>query len=146
MVVRRRKKIAKKRGKLRARSGEIRRGAGNRGGRGKAGVGKKGTWHKRLLFIYITGKRGFRRLHPKLKKEEEKCINLDELEERLEEFVSKGFAKQEGDTIIVNLAQAGYDKLLGRGKVTKKLKVIVRKASEKAIEKIQSLGGEVKWV
>jgi large subunit ribosomal protein L15 len=47
----------------------------------------------------------------------------------------------EGDEI--NLTEMGYHKLLGSGLVTRKIKVNVPVATERAVEKITAAGGEV---
>lgn len=97
-----------------------RRGRGNKGGHGFAG----GCKHKHLEWRF--GKRGFTRHGIK---REERIINVEDLN------------KFEGEEI--NLKELGYTKLLGSGYINKPIKVIVEKATEKAIKKIKSVGGEV---
>lgn len=108
------------------------RGAGNRGGRGMAGTGKRGDQKKtQILKIYgneYFGKKGFK--IPQKMKRKIKTINLQDID------------KFKKDTI--NLQELGYNKLLGKGNVTKKLIITVQYSSKRAIEKIQKLGGEVK--
>lgn len=96
------------------------RGKGEKGGKGLAGGGK----HKHLEYRY--GKKGFVR-HGMRK--EKKVINVGEI------------AHFEGGEI--NLKKLGYEKLLGAGVINKKVKVVVSSATEKAVEKIKSAGGEV---
>ena len=101
------------------------RGAGNRGGRGMAGSGKRADQNKiRTIKKYGTkyfGKFGF-----KSKKQFQlKEINLYEIE-RLGK-----------DTLDLK----GY-KVLGTGDLTKKIKITANKFSKKAMEKIQKVGGE----
>ncbi len=102
------------------------RGAGKRGGHGKAG------WHKHKLFYMLKyypehfGKDKFRCPSHK----EDVTINLEDI------------IKYEKDG-VVNLVDLGYTKLLSMGTVNKKLKVIVNKASKKALHKILQYGGEV---
>ncbi len=43
----------------------------------------------------------------------------------------------------VDLGQLGYDKLLGKGRVTEAFKVKVPRASAPAIEKVKAVGGQV---
>ena len=95
------------------------RGRGHKGGHGFAG----GCKHKHLEWRF--GRHGFTR-HGVIK--EKKTINVEELN------------KVEGE---VNLKELGYDKLLGSGYINKPLKVIVKEATPKAIEKIEAAGGEV---
>src|SRR3989344_4511390 len=105
------------------------RGAGNRGGRGMAGTGKRADQKKhtilRLEETYF-GKRGF----VKKNKKYEKAINVGEL---------KSF-----QTNQINLIEKGYTKLLGKGEVKEKLSIIVEKVTKKAVEKIEKKGGQVK--
>ena len=102
------------------------RGAGNRGGRGMAGTGKRADTKKpTILKKYgnaYFGKSGFRSKH-----KIETSINLDQLPEGKE----------------INLFELGYDKLLSRGDLKGKIVIRVKKASKKAIEKIQAAGGEI---
>jgi len=95
------------------------RGKGHKGGHGFAG----GCKHKHLEWRF--GRHGFTRHGVKRIK---KTINVEELNQF------------EGE---VNLIELGYDKLLGSGFINKPLKVIVKEATEKAIEKIAAAGGEV---
>jgi len=95
------------------------RGAGNKGGTGFGGVK-----HKHLKWRW--GRHGFTR-HGLIK--EKRIINVEDL---------KHFDGEE-----VNLNELGYDKLLGSGFIDRALKVYVKEASEKAIEKIKNAGGEV---
>jgi large subunit ribosomal protein L15 len=103
------------------------RGAGLRGGKGNAGLGK----HR---FMYMTkympghfGVHGFKRPQSVIK--EDKTINVGEIEEKFP------------DKKTINLTEEGYDKLLGAGKIKSKLKITVNSASEKAINKIKEQGG-----
>jgi large subunit ribosomal protein L15 len=125
MVVRHRKKYRKRLGS-RTYHGDTknRRGAGCRGGRGKAG---SRSGHKSRIFKVGAEYR----LKPKRKYIA--AINIEELEKLSEKL----------NTNEINLTQLGIEKLLGKGKITKPIKVIVKKASKKAIEKIQEVGGEV---
>jgi len=116
------------------------RGAGNRGGRGMAGTGKRADQKKpSILKEYGSsyfGKLGFK-LPQKLQRKE-KTINLFYIEENLDKI-----AKKEGDMYVVNLKELGYDKLLGVGIITKKLKIMVSSYSKKAENKIKEHGGEI---
>lgn len=147
MVVRRRKKSRKLRGRTRTmgwgRIGQHRK-SGSKGGFGAAGLGKhKWFWTKKYAPSWY-GKHGFNR-PPSLVKEYV-SINVGELDEIVDRLVEQGLAEKKGDTILVDLSKAGYDKLLGEGKVTRKLHVIVGKATEKAVEKIEEAGGKVETI
>ena len=71
---------------------------------------------------------GFNR-HPSLYKVNVSC-NLQEVE-----------SLSEGDSI--NLDDFGFDKLLGKGRITKALNITVAEASARAIEKVEAAGGSV---
>ena len=47
----------------------------------------------------------------------------------------------EGDSI--DLTEMGFDKLLGRGGIDRALKITVRAASARAVEKVEAAGGSV---
>ena len=96
------------------------RGKGERGGTGSAGAGK----HKRTSLKKNWGSYGF---HRYTQKQDKKIINVAALND------------YEGE---INLKEMGYYKLLGAGTITKPLKVIIPKASSKAINKITEAGGE----
>lgn len=135
------KKVKKYRGSKTHGCGSMkkRRGAGNRGGRGNAGIGKKGkgnkptTWKARKLL----GRVGFRTAKPA------PAIGVQFLETHLDTFVKKGFATEEQGTYTVDLRKAGYDKLIGNGSITKPMKIIVEQASQTASEKVKNAGGDI---
>ena len=87
------------------------------------------------------GRHGFKR--PQCMVEANRTINVGELSEQIERFVSMGFAKKEGDAYCVNLTDAGIDKLLGNGSIDFAVNVTVAEASEKARDKITGAGGSV---
>ena len=107
------------------------RGAGNRGGRGMAGSGKRADQRKpSIIKDYgldnYFGKHGFKR--PQNILSHYKTINVGDL----------NFDKQE-----VNLQEFGIGKLLGKGKPNKKYIIKVKSCSQKAKEKIETSGGQV---
>lgn len=105
------------------------RGAGLRGGRGKAGWGKHRRMHMEKVDPNHFGSYGFKRPQSVIKKTV--SINIGEIEVK---FPNK---------TNIDLTEEGYTKLLGAGKLSKKLKIKVEHASEKAIEKVKNEGGEV---
>ncbi|MBS3155437.1 uL15 family ribosomal protein [Candidatus Woesearchaeota archaeon] len=143
MVVRMHKKNVKQRGKnSHGWGGKSRhRGAGNRGGRGMAGSGKR-AHHKKQSILKTFGneyygRHGFTSLKNK-KSVVVKSINLGEIEKKIHKF-----GKKEGDYFVINLKEQGYDKLLGTGNVKNKLKIICNLCSANAKEKIEKAGGEI---
>lgn len=135
MVVNKRKKFSRQRASHTHGWGSKKkhRGAGNRGGRGMAGSGKRGDAMKTLYWKdkKYFGKHGFKK---KGVKKEINAINICDIEEKLDRFLKEG---------VVDLGKLGYNKLLGSGKVTKKLKIKVDSASAGVVEKVKKAGGEV---
>ncbi len=139
MVVRRRKKVRKQRGSRTYGWGSQKkhRGKGSKGGKGKAGMHK----HKWTYTVKYEpehfGKRGFKRPI----KNVVKAINLGEIEK----LVSKNpdVVKKENGSQIIDLTKLGYEKVLGKGKISKPYVIIAKKFSEKAKQKIEVVGGKV---
>jgi large subunit ribosomal protein L15 len=105
------------------------RGAGLRGGKGNAGLGKHRFMYMNKYMPDHYGSHGFKRPQSIIKKD--KIINVGKLEELFP-----------GKTDI-DLTKEGYDKLLGGGNIKTKIKIKVDSASEKAVTKIEEKGGEV---
>lgn len=108
------------------------RGAGNRGGRGMAGSGKRADQKKPTIINKYGlkeyfGRHGFKRPH----KLNIKSINVGDL----------NFREQELD-----LQEKGFDKLLGKGLPNKSYNVAVKFCSKKAKEKIESMGGKISLI
>ena len=104
------------------------RGAGKRGGRGRAGIGKHKVMFRNKYLPGHWGMHGFNR-HPSLRKVNV-SINVSELSQLTD-----------GDE--VNLTELGYDKLLGKGPISKAMKIIVGEASPKAVAKVEAACGSV---
>lgn len=117
------------------------RGAGGRGGTGNAGLHK----HKfKSMLKYMPdhfGHHGFTR-HAQMK--EVRAINLETLATQLPRLEAAGHAKRSADAVEVDLTAAGYDKLLGGGRVAQVLRISVAAASEQALAKVQEAGGQVR--
>jgi len=69
-------------------------------------------------------------------------VNVGYICENLHRFAQSGKASHSGPYSI-DLVKAGYTKLLGTGKVTKKLKLKVDACSAKARKKVEEAGGSV---
>ncbi len=135
------RKTRKKRGSRTHGYGQVsqHRGGGQRGGRGKAG-GKKHKWTHTVKYAPERfGKRGFK----PPRRIEVSTINVGELDQKISEFLSNEKAQKTKGGIKVNLNQLGYDKLLGRGQVTKRLIIEVDSHSESAAKKIEKAGGKI---
>lgn len=143
MVVHRRKKVEKRRGSRTHGWGSPKkhRGKGSRGGKGKAGGGKKGQQKLSKIYAYgleRIGKHGF---VPKIRKVE-KEINLRDLELMTESLIEKKIAKKTGNVVELDVGELGYTKVLGSGKIKTKFKIKAKRFSANAIEKIKQAGGE----
>lgn len=140
-MIRKSKKITKMRGSRTCGYGEAKkhRGAGHRGGRGKAG-GHKHKWLRTVKFMpNYFGKYGFKR-HPTLIKSL-KTVNVGEIEEFV--LKNKDLFEVEDGKIVVDVTEFGYEKVLGKGKVSTAMILKAVEFSEGAKEKINAAGGEV---
>lgn len=111
------------------------RGKGSRGGKGMAGTGKMAGHKKTFILRYMPdyfGKRGFKSKKKKLKE-----INLEEIKEKLPEFLKKGLATKKEEGIEISLK--GY-KVLSLGEIEPGLIIKASGFSKKAKEKILSRG------
>lgn len=115
-----------------------RRGAGNRGGRGKAG-GCKHHFVRALQRGYSYGKHGFKRPAEVLK--DVSIVNVGELDELASYLVEEGLAEIKDGTCHINLETLGIEKVLGSGHVTRSLAVTSDEFSATAREKIENAGG-----
>jgi large subunit ribosomal protein L15 len=119
------------------RSGQH-RGSGSQGGHGNAGW-KRHKWSAVIRYGIQIGERGFKPVRPRI----DRYINIGDLDQQLDRFLEDGTAKQDNGTIQLDLTKAGYGKLLGQGTVKTRLRVIVNRASEHAVEKLREAGGEI---
>ncbi len=117
------------------------RGAGIHGGRGNAGLHK----HKYITVVkYMPdyfGHHGFKR--PQSVVAQNVTINLSDLQLGIESLKKEGFAEVKSGKTVVDLRKAGIDKLLGSGKITIPVEVIVDSASARAKEKLAEAGGKL---
>jgi len=137
----RRKKVIKQRGSKTYGWGSMKkhRGAGNRGGRGMAGTGKRADTKKpTIINTYgnkYFGKKGF----TKHNKKEKRAITL----KQIQYMINKKEIQKKGSLYIIDLKKFGYDKLLGSGIINNKVEITASRASERAIEKIRKAGGKI---
>lgn len=119
------------------------RGAGNRGGRGMAGSGKRADQKKpTILKLYgneYFGRHGFKR--PSAVAKKIKAINIDKLQNNIDTYVAQKLVSKDKDFYVVNLEKLGYQKLLGGGSLSVKLKINAPYFSKEAIEKVEKSGG-----
>ena len=145
MVVRRRRKTRKLRGRTRTmgwgRIGQHRK-SGSKGGKGAAGLGKhEWTWTIKYAPTWY-GKHGFN--PPRIRVGyRPRTINLKQLDDLIRKLESEGRLATEAGKAVIDLSALRIHKLLGAGKITRPVRVIVPRASEEAVRKIQEAGGEV---
>jgi large subunit ribosomal protein L15 len=145
MVVRRERKSRKLRGRTRTMGwGNVgqHRKTGSRGGKGAVGFHKHKWMWVLKYFPEWYGKRGFTPRGPE-HWEEIRGINLSQLEELIEGLSASGSLKLEDGKPVIDLEEYGYNKLLGSGRISRPVKVIVKHATEKAISRIKEAGGEI---
>lgn len=127
------------------------RKTGQRVGRGKATQLKKTMKsyylkQKKLGFPdpeWRLGKTGFKRPQDINRIYRVNTLNVKDLDIKLDKFIEQNKASKSGTTYNVNLNDLNIQKILGRGEINKKVNVSAKKASEKAIEKIEAAGGKV---
>jgi large subunit ribosomal protein L15 len=105
------------------------RGAGSRGGRGRAGIED----HKRLMLRkkgIEMGSKGFKTMKERKLREKDRNVNLREVE------------RLAGDRKEIILREFGYDKVTGKGSLSRPLKVVAKSFSARAQEKIEGAKGK----
>jgi large subunit ribosomal protein L15 len=120
-----------------------RRGAGNRGGRGRAGINAHHfvKWYKEMGGP-VFGKNGF----SNSSQTTVRVIDVGIIDQIIPSLLAQGIAKNEGDVIVINTADMGIEKVLGSGKVTKKMNISAQAFSESAKAKIEKMGGKTQIV
>ncbi|OPX62074.1 MULTISPECIES: uL15 family ribosomal protein [unclassified Methanoregula] len=116
-----------------------RRGAGNRGGRGRAGINAHHfvKWYMEMGRP-VFGKDGFCNQTGT----DVTTIDVGILDQIVPSLLAQGIAKQEGDMVVINAADMGIEKVLGSGRVTKKISISASAFSETAKAKIEKMGGK----
>ncbi|MBU5682513.1 MAG: uL15m family ribosomal protein [Candidatus Aenigmatarchaeota archaeon] len=111
------------------------RGGGNRGGRGRSGKFD----HKLMHFLKYerVEQKGFK--YPL--RREKKIINLQHLSNLIDRLILNGEINE--NNIEIDLNKFGYEKLVSKGEINKRIIVKVKSATKRAIEKIEKLGGKV---
>jgi large subunit ribosomal protein L15 len=141
-MIRKTKKICKMRGSRTVGGGcsKMRRGAGHRGGRGMSG-GHKHMWTWIVKYDpNHYGKYGFKR--PQKTITRFNTVNLDFIDEKAGELLGKDLAIQENGIIVIDVTELGYNKVLGKGRITQPLRIKSPKFSQTALTKIENAGGE----
>ncbi|MEM2876243.1 MAG: uL15 family ribosomal protein [Candidatus Bathyarchaeia archaeon] len=87
------------------------------------------------------GKKGF--TSPKSKGIKLRTINLDGLEDLFDKLSSEGKLVTKEGRAFLDLENLGYDKLLGKGRVSKPYLIKVPSFSRLAVKKVEEVGGEI---
>ncbi|MDH5732838.1 MAG: 50S ribosomal protein L15 [Candidatus Bathyarchaeota archaeon] len=112
------------------------------GAKGHRTVGRhKGGWTYTVKYEPdYFGKKGFT---PRGGQQKRRAINVDELATLITELSKEQKVEKKSGKVILDLKALGYDKLLGRGKITQPLVVKGVSCSETAVKKIEAVGGQV---
>ena len=116
------------------------RGAGSRGGRGKASLAGSKKVSLNIKNPRYFGKSGFKR--PQKLVEVSIPINVGEINKRIDAWVKDGKAKKKGQTYFLELEEVGYTKVLGGGKLDKQVEITSHSFSKSAAEKIEKQEGK----
>ncbi|MBT8508008.1 50S ribosomal protein L15 [Methanomicrobiaceae archaeon CYW5] len=116
-----------------------RRGAGNRGGRGRAGHRDHRFSHFLIANDVHNGKHGFVNKNPSRLT----ALDIGEIDQMADDLVATGKAALEGDVIVIDAGQIGIDKILGGGQVTKKMNISALSVTDRARQKIEENGGQI---
>jgi large subunit ribosomal protein L15 len=134
------RKVRKQRGSRYMGWGQVgqHRKSGGRGGKGRAG-GRKHFWIRTVKYEPDRYRnKGF--VPPSAKKQEPETINIGELEDLAMKTLSDYGVKGGNE---LDLTSLGIGKILGRGKLSMPLNIIVEDWSLSAKEKIEEAGGSI---
>ncbi|MFW9936916.1 MAG: uL15m family ribosomal protein [Promethearchaeota archaeon] len=147
------RKIRKKRGTRTCGYGRV--GQHRKTGQ-RAGKGKTTQWKKSKKSYYLKqkelgfpdpdwdiGKKGFKRPQDIVRIYKVNSLNIKDLDHQIENLAKQNKATKSGNTYTINLNDINIQKILGRGEINKKINITVKKASKRAVEKIESAGGKV---
>lgn len=137
MTLRKRRKKNRLRGERTHGHGNTKnaRGAGTRGGRGKAGSHK----HRYSKFFAQFGKEE-KQLWTHDKKN---TLNLDQIAQALPEWIREKKAVEQNNRVTIDAPTCGFQKILSRGTPSGAWIIRGATASAKAAEKIKAAGGSV---
>eukprot|EP00794_Sanderia_malayensis_P018233 gene18233-20052_t len=136
------KKARKRRGHVSHGHGRVGKHRKHPGGRGNAG----GQHHHRILFDKYHpgyfGKVGMRYFHKTMNKYHCPTINLDKVWSLVSEQTRTNYADKKDKAPVIDVVQAGYYKVLGKGILPKQPVIVKAKFfSRTAEEKIKAVGG-----
>ncbi|MBY8992284.1 MAG: uL15 family ribosomal protein [Candidatus Lokiarchaeota archaeon] len=147
------KKVRKMRGERTHGYGKVgqHRKSGQRAGRGKTTGWKKSKKsyylkQKELGFPdpdWDMGKKGFKRPQDVTRIYQVNALNVKDLDNKIDSLVLNNKASKSGTTYSINMSDINIQKILGRGEINKKINITVKKASKKAVEKVEAAGGKI---
>lgn len=147
------KKVRKMRGERTHGYGKVgqHRKSGQRAGRGKTTGWKKSKKsyylkQKELGFPdpdWDMGKKGFKRPQDVTRIYQVNTLNIKDLDNKIDSLVLTNKASKSGTTYSINMSDINIQKILGRGEINKKINITVKKASKKAVEKVEAAGGKI---
>lgn len=142
-MIRKPKKKTKYRGSKTHGCGSMkkRRGKGNKGGAGNAGTGKRADSKRPTVqkLDHYFGKDGFSKKNKRIMH----SVNLNYIEEQFDTLLSQNIIIKNNNLFELDLKKMGFNKLLGAGKFTRKMIIKAEFTTNKAVEKVQGLGGKV---
>jgi len=122
----------------------------------RAGRGKTTQWKKSKKSYYLKqkelgfpdpdwdmGKKGFKRPQDINRIYQVNTLNVKDLDLKIDNFVMDKKATKSGNSYSINLNEINIQKLLGNGEINKTINISVKKASKRAIEKIEAAGGKI---
>jgi len=122
----------------------------------RAGRGKTTQWKKSKKSYYLKqkelgfpdpdwdmGKKGFIRPQDINRIYQVNTLNVKDLDLKIDNFVLDKKATKSGNSYSINLTEINIQKLLGKGEINKTMNISVKKASKRAVEKIEAAGGKI---
>jgi large subunit ribosomal protein L15 len=74
------------------------------------------------------------------------AMDVGVIDQIIPSLLAQGIAKREGDTIVINAADMGIEKVLGSGRVTRRINLSAQAFTEQAKVKIEKMGGKAQVV
>jgi large subunit ribosomal protein L15 len=115
------------------------RGAGNRGGRGNAGSGKKAGHENFRVIKDGVEEKGFSS-RQQIRGETPDVVNLRDIDTMIPRLEEEGIAFEEDGDLVIDLGEAGYDKVLGTGTLHVAATVKAPSFSASAKQKLEDTG------
>ncbi len=122
----------------------------------RAGRGKTTQWKKSKKSYYLKqkelgfpdpdwdlGKKGFKRPQDINRIYQVNSLNVKDLDLNIDSLVMDKKATKSGNSYNINLNEINIQKLLGKGEINKVINISVKKASKRAVEKIEAAGGKL---